>query len=136
MGGGTPPSAPEIVRGLPPEDMRIPAGELLPVAEDLRDRLGRRLERLPASTRDALLVAAIAAAPSIELIASVTGGSESLEPAIAAGVVELIGDTVCFTHPLLAAVSMGVASEHRRREIHGTLATTPADPGARARHLA
>jgi DNA-binding CsgD family transcriptional regulator len=57
-----------------------------------------------------------------------------LEPAIEAQVVELEGDRVRFTHPLLASAAYGGTAGHR--ELHGRLAEIVVDPEERARHLA
>jgi DNA-binding CsgD family transcriptional regulator len=57
-----------------------------------------------------------------------------LQPAIEAQVVELEGDRVRFTHPLLASAAYGGTASHR--ELHGRLAEIVVDPEERARHLA
>jgi DNA-binding CsgD family transcriptional regulator len=90
---------------------------------------------LPAETRDALLVAAAAEADPA-LVARVAGADGALQPAIVAGIVEPLGDTVRFTHPLLAAVAAAGGTRERRREVHRALACETGDPQARARHLA
>ena len=59
-----------------------------------------------------------------------------LESAAAAGVLEVVGDSVRFAHPLLAAATYGRATLERRRKVHERLAEIVTDPEGRARHLA
>ncbi len=50
--------------------------------------------------------------------------------------IELRGDLICFTHPLLASSLFSDASPRARRAVHGRLAAVVADPEESARHLA
>ena len=100
--------------------------------ELLRERLGV----LPATTRAALLLAAAASRPSEPVLAAAGVRPAALERAVEAGVVELVGDDVRFTHPLLAAAALADALPARRRAAHRRLAAVVADPEERARHLA
>ncbi|MGZ5348860.1 MAG: LuxR C-terminal-related transcriptional regulator, partial [Actinomycetota bacterium] len=59
-----------------------------------------------------------------------------LDPAIENGVVEVVGDRIRFTHPLLASAVYQKIPPARRRELHARLATIVQDPEERARHLA
>jgi DNA-binding CsgD family transcriptional regulator len=118
------------LRGRPPEP-----GERLPVPAELHALAAGRLTSLPAETVVALEAAAALSQPTLALVSAATGtGPDVLEPAVEAGVVELDGGSVRFTHPLLAAAACG--SPARRRALHGRLAELVADPEQRARHLA
>ena len=114
----------------------MPAGAPLPVPADLMELLRERLGVLPATTRAALLLAAAASRPSEPVLAAAGVRPAALERAVEAGVVELVGDDVRFTHPLLAAAALADALPARRRATHRRLAAVVADPEERARHLA
>jgi hypothetical protein len=59
-----------------------------------------------------------------------------LAPALEAGIVELDGSRIRFTHPLLAAGVLEAADPRARADIHGRLAELLEDPEARAWQLA
>ncbi len=106
-------------------------GEPLPVPDDLSQLVSERIQRLPLATQDQLvLVAALATAPLAVL------DGEALEPAEQAGLIEIMGRTVSFSHPLFSAAVYGSATAMRRQELHQRLAGMVSDPEQRARHLA
>ncbi len=102
--GGNPFYALQIARELalwppaPGQPLRIPGG--------LREVVGGRLAKLPAASRETLLLAAAIARPTVETLTAARGDRaavrEGLEQAVRAGVVELDGQAVRFSHPLLA----------------------------------
>ena len=114
------------------------------VPASLRDLLRRRLDVLPDATRHQLLVVALAAQPTADLVGRVTAISEAaveaaLEPARQAGVLETqLGDgsTLRIGHPLLAAAVVDTSAAAERREVHRRLGELASDPEERARHLA
>lgn len=138
--GGNPLWAVELARALGPDARPLPPGGLLPVPTDLGRLLSRGLAALPASAREVLLAAAELAAPSAGLVAEALGDSDraasGLHAAQRAGVIDLIGDRIVFTHPLLASVLLQQAPAATRNALHRRLATVVADPEERARHLA
>ena len=134
--GGNPFFALEIGRALPDGDALLRPGEPLPVPHDLRELLRRRLTTLPRSARNALLLAASSAQPTASLIGRVAGGSAGLSEAESAGIVEVHGSAIDFTHPLLASTVYDAASARDRRAAHAALAQVVKDPEERARHLA
>lgn len=135
VSGGNPFYALEIARAL--DDAPYAAGEPLPVPETLRELVAARIAALPADTSAALLAAAVAGAPSMELLTAVSGEAPAaLEPAFAAGVAEMDNGLLRFTHPLLAAGVMAAAGPDRLREVHCRLSIVSVDPEQRARHLA
>jgi DNA-binding CsgD family transcriptional regulator len=136
--GGSPFYALEIVRMLQRSDISIEAGHPLPVPESLHDLVRGRLLALPHESREFLLAAAAHAHPTIALTeaASQVAREAGLVPALEARLVELDGDRIRFTHPLLAAGAYEVGDPLRRNEIHGRLAELLDDPEARAWQLA
>jgi len=134
--GGNPFVALEIARAMQRTGMR-PGLEGLAVPTATGDLVRGRLDALPSSARWPLAAAAALGRPSVELVAAaVPGASEALDAARFAGVVELEGGRVRFTHPLLAAGAYALLDEAERRELHARLAETATEPEQRARHLA
>jgi len=125
----------ELARALERHGRPLDPGERLPVPDDVHELSRDRLAALPAETAAALRAAAALSQPTLALVSAATRGDRSvLEPAVEAQVVELEGDRVRFTHPLLASAAYG--STEGRRELHGRLAEIIVDPEERARHLA
>jgi tetratricopeptide (TPR) repeat protein len=103
-----------------------------PIPDDLRELLLRRLHRLPAGSRYALL--SVAAQPDLR---PSPADVRALAPAERAGVVVLDRGRVRFTHPLLAAAIYGATSAADRRRVHEELSGRPTNHlEQRARHLA
>lgn len=136
--GGNPFYALEIVRTLQRTGLSVEAGQPLPVPDSLHDLVHGRLLALPPDSREFLLAAAALSDARVELVESASGVSRrvGLAPALDAGVVELEGDRIRFTHPLLAAGAYEAANPLRRAEVHARLAKLVDDPEARGRHLA
>lgn len=137
---GNPFFALEIGRGLLRRDTGLAPDQPLPVPDDVRALLRDRLRRLPEGTTSLLVAAAALPRPTVALLEAATGtpgrASAGLEPALAAGVIELEAGEIRYTHPLLASVCYAEASPRQRRETHGRLAKVVESPEARARHLA
>lgn len=136
--GGNPLYAIEIVRMLQRTGASVEPGQPLPVPESLQELVRGRVLELPQESRNYLLTAAALSHPTLSLIEETTGvrREAGLVPALAARIVELDGNRISFTHPLLAAAAYRVASPVRRAEVHARLAQLVDDPEARARHLA
>lgn len=130
LSGGNPFFALELARA--PE--LLEAGRALPPTLDVLVR--GRLEALPEQTQRALLAAAAASQPTVELVDRVVGAPNALAAAEAAHIVELIHGSVRFEHPLLASGAYTVAEPAQRREVHTELGRLVQDPEERARHLA
>lgn len=129
--GGNPFFALEIARTLA-RDGVPPVGEPLPVPQDVRLLVDRRISRLSAATRAALLTASALARPTVTLM-----DRGPLEGAEEAGIVSISGDgTITFVHPLFASAIYAAASPGARRELHRRLAVAVTDVEERARHLA
>jgi len=135
--GGNPFFALEIARELLARGAEPAPGEPLPVPGNVRDLLKARLERMAAETRAVLLAAAAMARPTRTLLGRLGESAElAVDDAIAAGVLELVGERVRFTHPLLASVLYDQAPLVERRRVHGRLAEIVETLPERARHLA
>ena len=132
--GGNPLFALEIARALG-SDASIEPGMPLPVPDNLRELVTRRVAALPDAARTALLAASALTHPSAAIVESVSS-EEGLAAAEMAGLLYVERGHVRFGHPLYAsAVYTGAASAHRR-SLHRRLATLVADAEERVRHLA
>jgi DNA-binding CsgD family transcriptional regulator len=108
------------------------AGRPLSAPEDMRQLVVARLRRLPAATREALLMASALSRPTIELVdrTAITAAEE-------AGIVRVADDgVISFVHPLLASAVYDSAAAERRRLAHQRLADKVGDLEEKARHLA
>lgn len=129
--GGNPFYALEIARELERVGDPSPAARL-PVPDDLRALVRKRLGRLPARTNDALLAASCLGVPRTTLVAE-----DALGPAEEAGIVRIAADgRIEFVHPVLAAAVYESASTARRRAVHRRLVELVSETEERARHLA
>jgi DNA-binding CsgD family transcriptional regulator len=139
MSGGNPFFAQEIGLALLRRGGEVAAGERPPIPDRLQELIEDRLEGLPAGTIEALEVVSALSTPTLDAIAAATDPSEvdrRLDPALEHGVVEVVGDRLRFTHPLLASAVYQRIPPARRRDLHARLATIVRDPEERARHLA
>jgi DNA-binding CsgD family transcriptional regulator len=132
--GGNPFFALELARAAAEAAER---DDVLAIPESLRELVRTRLAALPDETRAALLVVAALGQPQTSVVsAAVKEWEDAVAPAIEAGVLELVGGRVRFTHPLLASVVYADASPHRRRNVHRALADVVDEAEQRGRHLA
>jgi DNA-binding NarL/FixJ family response regulator len=140
VSGGNPFYALEIARFLMERRPTLRPAEALPIPRTLDELVRLRLDRLPATVRRILEVSALLAEPSPAALTAASSKPDvergALDRAVAAGVIELDGDRVRFTHPLLAAAVGGGIGPQRRRLLHARLAQIVTDPEERARHLA
>ena len=110
----------------------------LPVPASLTDALAKRLQRVDDRTGDVMLAVAATSAPTVALLQVVIPGFSlrDLDVAVQAGLLEIVGDRVRFSHPLLASTHYTTAAPSRRREVHRLLADAVDDEVERAYHLA
>ena len=136
LSGGNPFYALELGRAVRRGAIQLEAGEPLPgtLAGLVRDRL----MLLPPDARTALLAASALSYPTLELVDHAAGGRarDRLAPAVAGNVIELDGNRIRFSHPLLASGVYAEADAGERSAIHRRLAEVLPDPEERARHLA
>ncbi len=131
VSGGNPFFALEIGRALQQRD-RVNPGEPLPVPDTLDALIRDRLERLPDTTRRVLTITALAAEPTVRVV----GAGPGLDDALRADLLDVDGDRLRFTHPLLRSAAEGLLGSAGRLEVHQHLAEVVLDADERARHLA
>ena len=138
--GGNPMMCLEMARALQRRGAEPSASDPLPVPADLQDPGHRAAAR----TRTADTGGAAAGGRARAAHGDCPGGSSRgcrsaarcLEEAVAAGVLEVDGERVRFTHPLIASIPYADLSPVARRALHERLAATATDPEERARHAA
>ncbi|MEU2038509.1 AAA family ATPase [Nocardia niwae] len=115
----------------------------LPLTERLERAFAARSTTLPAPTRTALLVAALADSDSMAETLSATSillgtpaEPEIFTPAVEARLLVLGPGTVTFRHPLMRSALAATATAGERARAHGALADVLTDPDRRAWQLA
>lgn len=136
--GGNPFLALEYARALLDAGEPVRPGVPLPVPHTVAGLVQRRLERLPARARRALLTASAAAAPTLDLVRAAAGSdpTAALGRAAQSGMIHLRDGDIHFAHPLFASAIYSSSAPETRRETHRRLAGVVASPEERARHLA
>src|SRR6266545_4318273 len=129
LSGGNPLFALELARAYEQGSISLGPGEPLPAT--LQELVGRRVAELPDTTQAVLAEVAAVSRPTLELV-----DERTLAPAIEANVVQVTGEDVRFTHPLLRTAAYSRPSERERRALHRRLAEAVGDVEERARHLA
>jgi DNA-binding CsgD family transcriptional regulator len=136
--GGNPMMCLEMARALQRRGREPGAGEPLPVPADLRVLVTERLRGLSEEARELLLLTAALALPTMSAVVAAVGDAKEskrcLAEAVGAGILELDGERVRFTHPLLASIPYADLTPDTRRQLHQRLAATVTDPEERARH--
>ncbi len=135
--GGNPFFALELARALGPPAEGKPGGDD-PIPASLRELVGARLALLAEDARDLVRIASALSRPTATLLDAVTGNDtgQAVEAAVRAGVVELDGERVRFSHPLLASVAYAETPAEELWRLHARLAEILDDPEERGRHLA
>lgn len=136
--GGNPLYALELGRQLDRGDPEPAEFDPLPVSRRLRDLMAGRLSGLGEPTLWALLLAALVARPTMDLLAHCEAlPPDGLESAETAGILTVSTDgAIGFTHPLLRELVNADATSASRRKAHAALAAAVNDPVVRAGHLA
>lgn len=137
--GGNPFYALESARALI-ERPRLPrTNEPIPLPENLRDLVRRRVCRLAPDVRRVGRLVAASPRPREGLVRAAYGDQDSwaaIDEAIDAGLLERDGEGLRFTHPLVRSVLYGEMTPGQRREVHQRLAVSGGDVEERAWHLA
>jgi DNA-binding CsgD family transcriptional regulator len=117
-------------------DQGSPAlGDELPIPETVEELVGARITGLPQPLHALLLALALGGdLETSELSAIVAPGT--LDDAIDRGLVVADGQRVRPSHPLLAAMVKKRSKARERHDLHLMLASSAADEGVRAHHLA
>ena len=135
--GGNPFFALEIVASLLRSGVRPEPGEPLPVPAVLRELVRDRLGRLSPAAREAALVVAAVAQPTVSTVGQALGeGSAAVSEAVATGVLDRDGDRLRFSHPLFGSTLYEDTPLGARRDVHKRLAALVGNAEERARHLA
>ncbi len=136
ISGGNPFYALELGRAVVRGTIDLEPGGPLP--RSLSSLVAERIGSTSEPTRQALLIASALSHPTMDLIrrAGVEAPTERLGPALDSHVIELLGDRIRFSHPLIAAGVYSAALPWERRTVHERLADVVTDPEERARHLA
>jgi DNA-binding CsgD family transcriptional regulator/tetratricopeptide (TPR) repeat protein len=138
--GGNPLVCLEMARALHRRGREPQAGEPLTVPADVRLLVSERLHGLGPEGRLLLLATAALAQPTVSKVAGAMASAgeaeRGLADVLAAGVVELDGERLRVTHPLLASVPYEDLTAQARRRLHARLADAIADPEEHARHAA
>lgn len=140
---GNPLALVELATGLEPGDASR-YSEHLPLTERLHSTFIARFADLPESTRLLLLVAAANDSESLDEVLQTAAGligttasTETLEPAVAAGLIQMNLTHLQFRHPLVRSAVYQTSTLTDRRRVHGALAATLAThPDRRAWQLA
>jgi tetratricopeptide (TPR) repeat protein len=134
--GGNPFYALEIARTVAASPAAPTPGERLGIPEHLGGLVEGRIAALPDATRSALLLAAVAAEPTLDTLHRADpAAAEALEAAIAAGIVAIDRGAIRFAHPLLAQAATATAGPRDLRDANAILARSATSDDARARHL-
>ncbi|HEX6869502.1 MAG TPA: ATP-binding protein, partial [Micromonosporaceae bacterium] len=137
--GGNPLLALELVRVLPPDTTAAPPGEPFPVSADALTLLGQRIGDLSVASRQALLIAALAAQPTLDLYDCLLGpdtATGALAELTSAELIWIDHRSVHCAHPLIASAAWTTAGPAQRRSLHRRLAAQTSDLEQRGRHLA
>jgi hypothetical protein len=135
---GNPFFALELGSALQAQGGTLVPSEGLPISSDLGELLQQRLSGLTPPGLDVARVVAAAAEPTVPLVEAVVGApfDDGLADALSARILEIDGETLRFTHPLLGSAVSSRLTPRRRRALHARLAELVRSSDARARHLA
>jgi DNA-binding CsgD family transcriptional regulator len=113
------------------------AGEL-PIPSTLSDAIELRLGHLDPRADASMLAIAVLSEPTLAMLQAAIPdfALSDLDSAVQAGVIEISGGRVGFTHPLLASTHYANALGSKRRELHRRLAVVIDDEEERAQHMA
>jgi DNA-binding CsgD family transcriptional regulator len=126
---GNPLALLELPSGLSADQLegRAPLPEAIPLSPRLEGVFRQRISRLPQAAQTALLIAAADTtgdAPAVLRAAAGLGlAPDALDPAEAAGLVWIAGQTVTFRHPLVRSALYQGATHSQRQGVHAALAS-------------
>jgi DNA-binding CsgD family transcriptional regulator len=127
----------ELASALQRRGGTLAAGEELPIPSDLDELLHERLDGLSAAALEVARAVAAVADPTAPLVESAVGrrSDAGLAETLAARILELDGERLRFTHPLLGSAVAAGQTPSRRRSLHARLAEIVPTAEERARHL-
>jgi DNA-binding CsgD family transcriptional regulator len=136
---GNPFFALELASALQRRGGTLAPGDELPIPSDLDELLHARIDDLGAAALEVVRVVAALADPTVGVVGAALGSiplEAGLAETLVARVLELDGERVRFTHPLLASAVAARHTPSSRRSLHARLADVVPSAEQRARHLA
>ena len=135
---GNPFFALELAGALQRRGGRVGPGEELPIPSNLEELVHERVDHLGAPGLEVARVVAAVADPTVRLVEAASGNRAEigLGDAIEAQILEVDGERLRFTHPLLRSAVWSRATPAQRRSLHARLARLASSTEERARHLA
>jgi DNA-binding CsgD family transcriptional regulator len=135
---GNPFFALELASALQRKGGTLAPGEELPIPSDLGELLHARLADLSAGALAVSRAVAALADPTVTLVEAAVGArlDAGLAEVLDARILELDGERLRFTHPLLGSAVAARQTPARRRSLHARLAEVVPTAEERARHLA
>ena len=97
--------------------------------------LAQRLRALESGVQATVFAAAAALRPTPDLLLAAGANRAEVRAAIESGVLEVAGERLAFTHPLLGSVAYELLLPDERRQVHGRLAAVSEDPVERGHHV-
>jgi DNA-binding CsgD family transcriptional regulator len=141
LAGGNPLALQELCDGLSAQQLAGQAAIVAPINVSTEAVLAfrRRIDELPETARQALLIAAAEGRGRVDQVVAALARCQldagAFDPAEHQGLISIVGDSVQFRHPLVRSVSYQTATPTARRAVHATLADVETDPDRRAWHL-
>jgi DNA-binding CsgD family transcriptional regulator len=128
----------EIATALRRTGFTLALGEELPIPSDLDELLHARVDALSTAGLEVARAVAALADPTESLVESAVGprSKAGLAETLAARILELDGERLRFSHPLLGSAVAARQTHARRRSLHARLAKIVPTEEERARHLA
>jgi DNA-binding CsgD family transcriptional regulator len=135
---GNPFFALELANALRRRGGTLAPGEELPIPSHLDELVHARIDGIGAAALAVARAVAALADPTVALVEAAVGArfDPGLAEALDARILELDGERVRFTHPLLASAVAVRQTPSHRRSLHARLATIVPTVEERARHLA
>ena len=135
---GNPFFALELATALQRRGGTLAPGEELPIPADLDELLQVRIDGLGAGALEVAHAVAALADPTVTLVESAVGRrfDAGLAKTLAARILELDGQRLRFSHPLLGSAVAARQTPSRRQSLHARLAEIVPTAEERARHLA
>jgi len=136
--GGNPFFALELAAALQRRGGEVDPGAELPIPLNLEELVHERLDRLEGPGDEVARVVAALVDPTVLLVEAAAGrrAETGLSGALEAKILELDGDRLRFTHPLLRSAVASRSTPAQRRSLHARLAKLMPEGEERARHLA
>ncbi len=133
---GNPFYALQLAAALERRGDEIVPGQPLPLPGTLHELVAEQVSDLPEASKAVLAVVAAASEASLAVLEALGLAANGIDRAVDAGVLEVVEQRVCFTHPLLGSSVYSGLGPAGRRALHARLAAVMDEPEQRARHLA